>query len=436
MNETSRTEVTWVVVHPAGGAVLVTEAGGLPSSEPAGTIWLGDAPALTAQMAGLGLDAVVLGCLDWSRGSPGLEHLTIAATPRPEAGTEPAAPPGTRWAAPPPGVPAAVAAGRARAGRPPWETTGWFPAAEGWLRERLAAAGRPVTGRVEQYRVWELSCVLRAPTADGTVWLKASAGSPLFADEGALMAVLGEWFPGLVPAPLAVDRPRRLVLLDDLGPELGHDAPLERQEEVMARVARMQAATAGRLDALAAAGLTDRSPARLAEQAAAWLPDLDAAARLPGIDEHAWLTPDESAAVTAALPRLLALCGELADGPLPRTLLHGDLHMENVAAGPDGPVLFDWTDACTGHPFLDLVTAVHGDDATRERLLGAYLDAWAGTAPPGRLAGAWRVAEVLGPLHHAVSYRAIASACVPPVDDHMARTTAEWLRALLRALER
>ncbi len=37
------------------------------------------------------------------------------------------------------------------------------------------------------------------------------------------------------------------------------------------------------------------------------------------------------------------------------TVCHGDLHLGNVAWVGDGPVLFDWTDACFGHPYLDAV---------------------------------------------------------------------------------
>jgi len=57
---------------------------------------------------------------------------------------------------------------------------------------------------------------------------------------------------------------------------------------------------------------------------------------------------------------------------LPSTLVHGDLHADNIARTGRGYVLFDWTDACVGHPFVDFVTFVYNfgptsnDPAARE----------------------------------------------------------------------
>ena len=440
----ARVEVSWIVVHPDLNAVLVVEGNpSLPSTElPSGT-WLGDAPMLTGALAELGLDAVLLGCHDLVEDPHSrVQHLTMVATPRPGAVT---APPATRWA----GldevsnlVPAWTPV--VRAGRPPWEAPSWFPATEGWLRERLTRLGRPVTGRVEQRRSWELSSLLTAPTEAGSVWLKASAGSSLFADEGAVMALLAGWFPEQVPAPLAWDRDRHLVLLDEFGPRLGPEAPLETQQQVLIDYARLQAATANRLDALHSVRLPDRGPARLARQAAAWLADLDSTAQLPGLDQHTWLTGAESATLRAALPRLVDLCDELTAGPIPLTLLHGDLHMNNVAAGPCRPVLFDWTDACIGHPFFDLITILHGpippagtsQGAPHIGLRDAYLSGWADYGSSAQIAETWHAAEVVGALHHALSYRAIAAACAPPVDQDMGPATASWLRVVTAALHR
>ena len=439
-----RTEVSWIVLHPNRNAVLID--GGrppvLPSTELPAGIWLGDAPIFTGALAELGIDAVLLGCRDLVDDHHAhVQHLTMVATPRPGSVSTPTA---TRWA----GhdevrslVPADVR--EVRTGRPPWEAPGWFPATDYWLRERLAGLGRPVTGRVEQRRSWELSSLLRAPTTDGPVWLKASAGSSLFTEEGAVMALLAEWFPEQVPAPLAWDRDRRLVLLDDFGSPLGHHAPIETQEQVLVDFARLQQATAERLSALRAVRLADRGPSRLAQQAAAWLSDLDSTAQLPGLDRNTWLTGEESATLRAALPRLLTLCQELAAGLVPPTLLHGDLHMNNVAAGRKRPLFFDWTDACIGHPFFDLITALQGPhplagaspDETHSRLRDAYLSAWADYGSPDRLIDAWSSVKLLGALHHAVSYRAIAAACAPPVEQDMASATAGWLRSVITALE-
>ncbi len=128
---------------------------------------------------------------------------------------------------------------------------------------------------------------------------------------------------------------------------------------------------------------------------------------------------------------------------MPLTLLHGDLHMNNVAAGPTRPLFFDWTDACVGHPFFDLVTVVHGPiplagaspDESRTRLRDAHLSAWTDYGSPEQLMDIWRAVEVVGALHHAVSYRANAAGCAAPVDQDMGPATAGWLRSVITALQ-
>ena len=116
--------------------------------------------------------------------------------------------------------------------------------------------------------------------------------------------------------------------------------------------------------------------------------------------------------------------------------------MGNVARGPAGDRFLDWTDACVAHPFFDLAPIRRGtDDAgddggddLRDRLRAAYLPAWASFEPPERLEGAFRLAAPLAALHHAVSYRSIVAGMTPPVEPHMSRSTAWWLRQVLAGL--
>lgn len=431
-----RTQVSWIVLHPDRRAVLVTADGGpprLPSSSLEGEVWLGDAPAFVGALSGLGLDAALLGCRDLGYvDDDRIQCLTMLATPRPGRAAVPSA---TRWAEQDEVadlVPADVRA--VRPGRPPWEAPDWLPATEDWLRAQLAGLGRAISGRVVQQRSWELSSLLQAPTSAGPVWLKASAGSDLFADEGAVMALVSGWFPAHVPAPLSRHDHQRLLLLEDFGPAIGRGAAIDVQERVLAGFGGLQTATADRLSALRSVGLADRGPAELAQRVVSWFPALGSTASIPSVDRPSWLTGEETATLQGAVPRLVDLCSDLAAGPVPLTLLHGDLHLNNVAGGPGWGVVFDWTDACIGHPFFDLVTALHGSAENRIRQRDAYLSAWTDYASPAQLRELWRKVEILAPLHHAVSYAAIASACAPPVDPHMALATADWLRWVITAL--
>ena len=97
-------------------------------------------------------------------------------------------------------------------------------------RRALAArlAGHP---RLRRHRTgaagpaWELSCILRTPTAQGDVYFKAVRDSPLFVNEAVVTRALAALFPDHVPAPLALDAERRWMALADFGAELGVGRP-------------------------------------------------------------------------------------------------------------------------------------------------------------------------------------------------------------------
>ncbi|HYN18704.1 MAG TPA: hypothetical protein VEY96_11525, partial [Actinomycetes bacterium] len=279
-----RTRLRWVVVHPDDPTVLAARRDGalfLPAAERPGQVWTADPDEVLADLRELlGVDAVLLRCLDQDEDPAArVQRATLLAVPL----AVPALPPGMAWAGRAElaggGGDAALAArvveeleaGDTRAAVQPWAARGWFADAEGWLRSAMEAAGRPVTGPVRQVRVWELSCLLRAPTSAGDVWFKANLAAPLFVDEGTVMGTLARLFPDRVPAPLAVDAGRGWMVLADFGEEVGWGAPVGVVEEVARAHARMQVEAAAHVDRLLAAGCHDRRLDRLAAEAEAWL---------------------------------------------------------------------------------------------------------------------------------------------------------------------
>jgi hypothetical protein len=155
------------------------------------------------------------------------------------------------------------------------------------------------------------------------------------------------------------------------------------------------------------------------------------------LDAGSWLSPEEEAGLRAAVPRIQTRCAELAGYAVPPSIVHGDLHLSNVARGPKGHLFFDWTDACVAHPFLDLATIRRGtafvdstDEAElRERLGQAYRP----SGPPSSHPGAWP-RPGSWPPRWAPSTRRSATAPWPPGDPHMAQSTAWWLRQVLACL--
>ena len=281
--------------------------------------------------------------------------------------------------------------------RPQWARRGWFFEAALWIEETLAARGRDTTAPIEQISSWCISSILRAETDAGRVFFKATAPSPLFVDEGTVTHGLAAMFPGRVPMPIAIDPDRRWMLLDDFGPVVGWKADVETRVDVLSTFARMQLGTTSRQDELLELGAFDRRPAWLASQIRSLLdaPDL-------GLED------DERERLSALGPRFAEMCERLAAGAVPDALVHGDLHLSNVAGNSDGYVFFDWTDACLTHPFLDMLVILFEEDAElRPPLRDAYLGVWAEVAPEDELLELWALAEPLASLNQAVSYRSI-----------------------------
>ncbi|MER5353544.1 phosphotransferase [Kitasatospora sp. NPDC002551] len=274
-----------------------------------------------------------------------------------------------------------------------WATPEGLRAAVRWAREALAAAGRPVTGRAEQVRTWNLSGLLRLPTAGGPVWLKVI--NPAFnAREAEAVALFGAADPALVPSVLAADPERGRVLLDEVP---GEDCWGPAAAEVADIVPRLGAALAalaadGRA---AAAGLRDRTPRALAAAVPALLD------RLEGESD---LTAGELAAARALAARLPALVEELAACGLPETAVHGDFHPGNWRSGDGGGgsgsglVAIDYADACLGHPVMDgLRPRAFVDEERWAQLAGVWADAWRARVPGS---APERALELAGPLHH------------------------------------
>ncbi len=312
---------------------------------------------------------------------------------------------------------------RVPAKRAPWAQQGWLAEATEWIESSLRDIDRRPTGPVEQVRTWPLSAVLRVPTESGLVYFKATSTTPLFVDEGRVLQGLAQLFRREVPRPLAVDSPRRWMLLDDVGSSIGWDAPVEERESVLRVFGFMQVASSGDLDALIAMGCVDRRTAWLARETSSLIADDEV---LAGLHEN------EIARLRSLEALLVALCHRLAEGPVPDALVHGDLHLDNVARVGGSYVFFDWSDACVAHPFLDLIDIHREEDPdVRERLRDAYLSVWADYASSKELLALWEASAPLASLNQAISYRHIYASIESGSAQNLEWALPHWLRLVL-----
>ncbi|MBA3533986.1 MAG: aminoglycoside phosphotransferase family protein, partial [Ardenticatenales bacterium] len=267
------------------------------------------------------------------------------------------------------------------------------------------------------------SCVLRAPTTTGAVYFKVSSTRPLFSDEPEVTQGLAARFPDDIPRPLSVDAARGWMLLADFGEPLRGNATVEIREALFQRFGELQRHAAEQVKALLGMGCLDRRLERLATQID---PLLDDAPMM------ALLKTEEVAQLRALAPRLKALCAEASTYRVPPSLVHGDLHLGNVAQQEGRYLIFDWTDSCITHPFIDLIDLIYEkEEAVRDRLLDGYLALWTDYEPMARLKELWELVKPLCALHQVISYQHIVNSLEPASKQELIEGFTDWTHLLL-----
>ena len=256
--------------------------------------------------------------------------------------------------------------------------------AEEWVRYHVRPTG---PAEVVRDRVWATTS--RIPTADGVVWLKATAGSHRF--EAELVAQLANGWPELLPRVLAHDCERGWLLLADAGTsfeQLGN--PPELWLRLLPRYAELQR------EAKTPPTVPDRRLSRWPEL----YEDL-AGSELP-------LGHAEVARLRQFAPQFAELCEELAGYGVPDAIQHDDLHHKNAFVDGERLRIIDWGDASRSHPFVSLVVTfrfleerngLRPDDPWFAKLREAYLEPW------GKGFGeAFQIAQRLGRFVHAFGW--------------------------------
>lgn len=308
----------------------------------------------------------------------------------------------------------------------PWSDPLWKTQADAWISAELRRLGITPMPPTLEVKKGSISCVLRAPTDAADAYFKVASKLPLFVNEATVTQGLSALFPGQIPSPLAIHPDHGWLLLPDFGPPLGHDAPLPDRCAAMQAFARLQVSSAPHAGELLRLGCIDRRLPVLKSQVDSWLETLPF---------YAPLSESELGSLRGLGPRLKSLCDEAARIPLPDTLVHGDMHMGNVARTAQGFLIFDWTDACLSHPFIDLLNVQHeGDDLARNSLLGAYLEPWQAKLNLPELKKLWDLMGPLSALHQGVSYQHIVVGGFEGAAQQFEREILFWPKKILELL--
>lgn len=266
-----------------------------------------------------------------------------------------------------------------------------WPEAEAWI----GAHSSPVRAiELVHERPW--ASVWRVTLAHAVIWFKACSAAQAF--EPRLTAKLHQRWPGRVSEVLAKDDERRWLLLADAGTVarlLGN--PPELWQAALPRYAELQQGEAVHAADHLQGGVPDL-------RQASWEAKYEDLVRrdLP-------LEPHEVQTLVTLRPRFAELCEELqAAHPLPDTIQHDDLHMNNLFLKDNCVRVLDWGDSSISHPFISLVVTFRfleefnhlpTEDAWFARLRDAYLEPWG-----GGLVGAFALALRVGGLVHCLAW--------------------------------
>lgn len=285
--------------------------------------------------------------------------------------------------------------------RPTWARRGWWKEVEVWLQEELARLGYVEVGSFEQLKGWSISTVGRIQTDRGTLYFKAAP--PLFACEAEITSTLAQLFPLHLPQIITTHPDRGWFVMADFGDHhLGDGAALMA---ALRRLAELQIEALNYKATLLASGCEDRPLAALGEAFDRLLERSKTRTELKSEDLEI---------LRESRPKILSMLSELVACDVPETLVHGDFHSGNVVVRGEDCVIFDWTDACITHPYLDIAHAVsYYEEPERQGLIATYLEPWRRTFPEAQHERAFALAEILVPIFFAQTYERILGSFEP-----------------------
>lgn len=310
---------------------------------------------------------------------------------------------------------------RTPAGRPDWYRPGWYEAIETWIDGALLPSGRRRTGPIEPVKAWSVSAVARVPVEGDAVWVKQPCAH--FHAEARIHRAVAALVPELVPQLIATEVDRGWLLMEPMAgaEEAQHAAGAALR--VAERWADAQIAAIGQVPALLAAGL----PHRGLEPTVTGFRAL-----LEHSTELALLDAVELAAIRGSADRAIELVRELWHAGVPDTLAHGDLHLDNVAWDGETLRLFDWTDGCVSHPFLDIahLTRFMGVRDEAAAFEAAYASRWREAFPEADTDRALELAPLADLVFQVVTFDEIAKATEPVSAWELGGVVAKKLRHL------
>ena len=234
--------------------------------------------------------------------------------------------------------------------RAPWLQPGWYKEAEHWFSSKLVELGIQATGSTQQFKGGvPNACLLRAATARGDVFFKASyAKAP---GEARLTSRLAERWPDHVPAPLAADESRNWMITSDFR-IMGENMPgVEHLAGFAGTLGRLQVESMEDLQSFVDLGCPNRNldflcnrDDRANPQATSMVPVLKGG-KTP-------LDDAELKSLEKAFASARDECEKLESFDIPDSFSHLDYRPDNFFVENNTIKIIDWADVAITHPFM------------------------------------------------------------------------------------
>lgn len=311
--------------------------------------------------------------------------------------------------------------GRTPPGRPEWFRPAWFDRVEAWIDEVLAASGRRRTHPIRPVKLWSISAVARVTTDGGDVWLKAPCEH--FRAEARVHPTVARLFPDLVPVLIAAEETEGWLLMEPMTGVEDDDQADGAGLEVATRWATAQIEAVEHVETLLAGGCRRRG----VEETLAGFRRV-----LASSSELTLLSEEQLTAARGCAGELESLVREFWGAGVPDTLAHGDLHLGNVAWDGEDLRIYDWTDGCVSHPFLD---ASHLAHFTRARpgdagLESTYAEQWRAAYPRADIDRIVALAPLADLVFQAITFDDIVNTTEPQSRWELGGVVADILRTL------
>lgn len=256
-----------------------------------------------------------------------------------------------------------------------WERCGWFTDISEKATAVLCRLKYTKSGGFIQHSISLGSIILFVETQKGRVYLKGSN-----APEGSVMKYTSKIAPSFVPSPLYVEEKEKWFLMEDYGQTLESEMTWMDAKTILDSVANLQMASMDHVTQLKQLGLRVENPKSIEKRARRMLQEQYVVTNLNLINgcDHEQTSTYYIDVVETFLTILYV------DLDLPMTLVHGDLHGNQITkkqtdTGVTRYSLFDWGCAYIGIAFDDchyLHSHITSGNEDNPNVQDSYLRFW------------------------------------------------------------